>query len=61
MNNLGSLFLEIAASEPRGKIIVWTFCEKCMTRNDFILIAETELTEIYACPDCGTRKEYTVR
>lgn len=63
MNNqyLAVEFLEAAVQPPQPKVILWTYCDHCWNRRDFVLKEETELTEIYVCPDCGLRKEYTVR
>ena len=54
-------FLQAAAKPRTEKVIIWTYCEKCMVRKDFSLVRETQNTEIYHCQDCGNEKEYTVR
>ena len=59
--HLTSQFLQAATHPHEQKTIIWTYCERCMIRNDFVLVRETPLTEIYRCPDCGKELEYTVR
>jgi len=62
---LPQTFLEIAASAPREKVVIWTYCEspQCLVRTDHVLIEVRRgngETEVYACANCGRRKEYKV-
>jgi predicted RNA-binding Zn-ribbon protein involved in translation (DUF1610 family) len=43
------------------EITVLAYCDTCGEEERMPLIEETELTEVYACPECGGEKEYTVR
>jgi hypothetical protein len=60
---LAAEFLELAASPRQKQVVVWTYCERCMDRTDFVPVEvrnQNGEIEVYECSNCKTKKEYKV-